>query len=236
MSDIEALFLGVNEVGIRIYEWLCDRDTVEVLGLITTKEQLELVKELEPDILVSVGYNHLVPPEVLDIPEMGSVNLHPSLLPYGKGKSPNVWSIVKDTPAGVTLHYMDEDFDTGEIIAQREVPKSFEDSGKDLHRKLERASYELFVETWPSIEAGEAESRPQEPGGDFRSVDDFKDLCHLDPNKQYTVKELLDILRALTFPPFDNAYVEIEGERYYVDVDIRKGESGSDREGFLEAY
>lgn len=236
MSNIEALFLGVNDVGMRIYEWLCDRDSVEVLGLITTKDQLKRVNELEPDILVSVGYNHLVTPDILDVPDMGSINLHPSLLPYGKGKSPNVWSIVEDTPAGVTLHYMDEDFDTGEIIAQREVSKSFEDNGKDLHRRLERASYELFVENWPSIEAGDAESRPQEPGGEFRSVDDFKELCHLDPDETYTVKEILDILRALTFPPFDNASVELDGDRYYVDVDIRKGESGSDREGLLESY
>jgi len=140
---MEVAFLGVNDVGFRIYEWLCDREGVDVVALVTDRDQLDLVEREQPAFLVSVGFDHLVPTETLSIPSEGAVNLHPSLLPYNRGKSPNVWTIVDGTPAGVSLHYMDAEFDTGEAIAQRAVETDFADTGKDLHRRLEEAQFKL---------------------------------------------------------------------------------------------
>lgn len=219
---IDVLFLGVNDVGFRVYEWLCDRDDATVGALLTTREQLSIVHELDPDVVVSIGFDHLVPEDILTAPSRGCVNLHPAYLPYNRGKSPNVWSLVEGTPAGATLHYMAPEFDTGDVIARRRVDTDFADTGKDLHRRLERAQFELFTDVWPDIVADEVESEPQDPdAGTYHTTADFRDLCELDPEAEVTVKELLDRLRALTFPPFDNAYVELDGERYYVDVDIR---------------
>jgi methionyl-tRNA formyltransferase len=235
---MEVVFLGINDVGMRVYEWLCDRDGVEVLSLLTTKKQLELIEELRPDILVSVGYGHILPKEVLEIPDAGCVNLHPAYLPYNRGANPNVWSIVDDTPAGATLHYMDEGIDTGDIIARKKVEKRFSDTGKDLHQRLKKAQFELFVENWSAIESGEVETTAQTEEGTYHEVQDFEELCELDPDEEYTVKEMLNSLRALTFPPFDNGHVEVDGERYYVDVDIRHedDERDEDPEGFLSSY
>lgn len=236
---MDVVFLGVNDVGFRVYEWLCDRDDAHVEALVTQNDQLGLVRDLAPDIVVSVGYDHLVPETVLDVPEHGCVNLHPSYLPYNRGKSPNVWSIVEGTPAGVTLHYMDADFDTGEIIARREVETGFGDTGKDLHRRLEEAQFELFTDSWPDIAAGDVDTISQSSDdGTSHTVDDFRKLCELDPDERVRAKDLLDRLRALTFPPFDNAVIEVDGERYYVDVDIRRADAANEEtaEGFLEAY
>ena len=235
---MEVVFLGVNDVGMRVYEWLCDRDGVDVSALVTTKEQLGLVERLQPDLAVSVGYDHIVPPDVLSIPDEGCVNLHPAYLPYNRGKSPNVWSIVENTPAGATLHYMDEGVDTGDIIAQKKVEKRFDDTGKDLHRRLEEAQFELFVENWPEMEKGAVEATSQKEEGTYHEQSEFGELCELEPDEKYTVKELLNRLRALTFPPFDNAFVEVDGEKFYVDVDIRhEGEErDEDPEGFLSSY
>jgi len=218
---MEVIFLGINDVGKRVYEWLCDRDGVDVLSLLTTKGQLELVRELRPDIVVSVGYGHIVPGDILEIPNKGCINLHPSLLPYNRGANPNVWSIVEDTPAGVTLHYMDEGVDTGDILTQRRVEKRLDDTGKDLHKRLEDAQFELFTENWPKIESSDMVAEVQEQKGTYHEASEFEDLCKLRPDEEYTVTELLDRLRALTFPPFDNAYVELNGEKYYVDIEIR---------------
>lgn len=238
-TDMNVIFLGVNDVGLRIYEWLCERETVDVTALLTEKAQLELVHESDPDLLVSVGFDHLVPPDVLNVPSQGAVNLHPALLPHNRGKSPNVWSLVEGTPAGVTLHYMDESFDTGEIIAQREVEMDFTDTGKTLHRRLEGAQFDLFTDAWPAIEAGGVETTPQdESTGEYHSVEDFQQLCELDPNEEIRVKDFLDRLRALTFPPFDNAHIEVDGETYYVDIEIRNesDDSGAQSEGLLSSY
>lgn len=234
---MEIVFLGVNDVGLRIYEWLCDREGVDVMALLTELEQLKLVNKINPDLLVSVGFDHLVPTKVVNAPERGAINLHPALLPHNRGKSPNVWPLVEETPAGVTLHYMDESFDTGEIIAQRPVETGFADTGKQLHQRLEETQYDLFTDVWSTIEANEIETTPQEGNaGTYHSVEDFQELCELDPNREVNLKELLDRLRALTFPPFNNAYIEIDGEKYYIDVEIRSAAENAEPDGLLSSY
>lgn len=224
MTDqITVIFLGVNDAGMAVYDWLCDRDKVFVHSLLTTRDQLSVIEEVEPDYVVSCGFRHIVPQDILEVPAEGCLNLHPSLLPYNRGANPNVWSIIDETPAGVTLHYMDTTLDTGETIAQREVKVDFSDSGKELHKRLEDAQYDLFVDIWPAIESGYIDSTPQDPNaGTYHTTDEFDELCELDPNDEYTVKELLDLLRALTFPPYNNAKITLDDGTYYVDVDIRK--------------
>jgi methionyl-tRNA formyltransferase len=236
---MELVFLGVNNVGMRIYEWLCQRDGVDVTAMVTEPGQLELVRQAQPDLIASVGFDHLIPQEILTVPSEGAINLHPSYLPYNRGKSPNVWPLVEGTPAGVTLHYMDTEFDTGDIIARQEVGTAFSDTGKDLHERLEDAQFELFTERWSEIESGEVESVPQDDAaGSYHSKSDFIELCELNPDEEVTIKELLDRLRALTFPPFDNAALKIDGETYYVDVEIRKKTDRSEEksDGLLSSY
>lgn len=232
-APVDVIFLGLNDAGQRVYDWLCDQDDVIVRAMITEREQLSLVRENPPDYLISVGFQHIVPPEVLNAPTSGCLNLHPGLLPYNRGANPNVWSIVDRTRAGVTLHYMDETLDTGDVIAQRRVKKRFEDTGRDLHNRLERAAVGLFKDAWPHIVEGTATGAPQEAeAGTYHTTAEFEQLCELDTEATYTVRELLNVLRALTFPPYDNAYVDIEGNRYYIEVDIQKCEdsAGENRE------
>lgn len=236
---MEVVFLGVNDIGMRIYEWLCQRDSLTVTALLTEPDQLGIVKQTAPDYIVSVGFDHLVPQEILEIPSESALNLHPSYLPHNRGKSPNVWPLVEDTPAGVTLHSMDAEFDTGAILVQRRVETEFSDTGKQLHERLEDAQFELFTDVWPEIESGEVEYIPQDDtAGDYHSKADFVELCELDPDEELSVKTLLDRLRALTFPPFDNAYLDIDGERYYVDIEIRKAAEEADEktDGLLSSY
>lgn len=222
-EQIEIVFLGVNDAGMRVYEWLCDRNGVFVHSLLTTEEQLQVIEEIQPEFVVSCGYQHIVPEEILEIPSEGCLNLHPSYLPYNRGANPNVWSIVEGTPAGVTLHWMDASIDTGDIIARRKVEVDFSDSGKDLHEKLEEAQVALFQDAWPDIEAGTVDATEQDDvAGTYHRTSDFEDLCQLDPEEEVQIKAFLDRLRALTFPPYDNAEIEVDGETYYVEIDISK--------------
>jgi methionyl-tRNA formyltransferase len=237
--DMDLVFLGINDVGFRIYEWLCDRDEVDVLALLTESDQLEEIDRLGPDVVLSVGFDHLVPSHILNVPSEGVLNLHSSLLPYNRGKSPNVWPIIDETPVGVTLHYMDEQFDTGDIIAQRTVETDFADTAKDIHQRLETAQFELFTDIWPDIVSGNIETTPQNPNaGTYHTKQDFLELCKLDPGEEVRVEEFLHRLRALTFPPFDNAEIEIDGRNYYLDISIRPADDDreADPEGLLESY
>jgi methionyl-tRNA formyltransferase len=237
---MNMVFLGVNDVGMRIYEWLTHRDETTVDALLTEPDQLEVIRDIKPDLIVSVGFDHLVPADILTIPSEGAINLHPSLLPHNRGKSPNVWPLVDGTPAGVTLHYMDEAFDTGDIIAQREVETSFADTGKRLHRRLEDAQYDLFTELWPDIESGTVERIPQDSeNGSYHTTEDFLELCELNPDAEVRIEDLLNRLRALTFPPFDNAQILVDDETYYVDIEIRRADENDEEEeadGLLSSY
>jgi methionyl-tRNA formyltransferase len=228
---MEVVFLGTNNYGRDIYEWLCDRDGVDVRAMLTEASQLDLVATLDPDVVVAAGFRHVVPPEVLTVPDRGCLNVHPGVLPDTRGFNPNVWSIVDDLPAGATVHYMDEGVDTGDVVATREVETSFADTGKDVYRRVERACVDLFCEVWPAVEAGTVDAEPQPTdAGSYHRKAEFLDLCELDPDEEVRVIDFLDRLRALTFPPFDNAWIDVDGERYYVDVDVRRA-SDADRGG-----
>jgi methionyl-tRNA formyltransferase len=235
---MDVVFLGANNAGFEIYEWLCDRDGVSVAALLTEPDQLSLIPQLAPDIVVACGFEHVVPPEILDVPERGCLNVHPGLLPETRGYNPNVWSIVEDRPAGVTIHYMTEAVDAGAIVARRAVETDFADTGRTLYDRLERACVDLFTETWPAIAAGEIEPTPQAGEAAWHTLADFEALCELDADAEYTVRELLDRLRALTFPPFDNAYVDIDGQRYYLELSITPEDDTGDSDGvgLLDAY
>jgi methionyl-tRNA formyltransferase len=234
---MDVVFLGVNNFGWDIYEWLCERDTVEVRALITESDQLDLLEYIEPELVVASGFGEILSPETLSIPERGCINVHPGYLPNTRGYNPNVWSIVEDQPAGVSIHYMTEEIDQGDILGRREVDKTFEDTGKSLYDRIERAAVDLFKETWPAIEDGTVDPISQdEEAANSHLKQDFVDLCEIDPRETYEAKELLDILRALTFPPFDNAYLEVDGEKYYVDVEIREASNENSEDGFISGY
>lgn len=222
-DDIEVVFLGVNDAGMQIYDWLCDYDSVFVHSLLTTENQLSIIKDVQPDFVVSCGYRHIVPEPILNVPNEGCLNLHPAYLPYNRGANPNVWSIIEGTPAGVTLHYMDPGVDTGDIIARRKVKTSFSDNGKDIYERLEDAQVQLFQEVWPDvIEDGISVTDQDKDAGTYHRTSDFEKLCELDPDAKVRVKDFLDRLRALTFPPFKNAEIEIDGETYYIEINIEK--------------
>lgn len=236
---MDIVFLGLNNVGYDIYEWLCDREDTQVQALLTTKDQLSLIEDVAPDCVVASGFSHVVPPEILSIPPEGCINIHPGYLPHARGYNPNVWHILEETTPGVTMHYMDDSIDTGDIIARRAVTVDFSDTGRTLYERLETACYELFTETWPSIEQGTVEGDPQdETQARHHRKQEFQDLCELDVHESATVKELLDRLRALTFEPFHNAHVEIEGDRYYVDIDVtHESDTTQDQTaGLLSSY
>lgn len=213
---IDIVFLGLNKYGESVYDWLTDQEEVNVLALLTERNQLSIVQKLEPELIVSGGFRHIVPADVLSIPSIGAVNLHHSFLPYNRGGNPEIWSILEETPAGVSIHWMTEEIDAGDIIARQQVQTSPVDTGRDLYDQLVDQMFSLFKETWPQIRDGKVEVTPQDAGqGTFHCRKEFVDLWEIDCDETVRAGDLLDRLRALTFPPYWNAYTTINGERYY---------------------
>lgn len=183
-------------------------------------EVLEAVAALRPQLGLSLLFDYILRPPLLELFPAGVMNLHPSLLPYNRGQYPNVWSIVEGTPSGVTLHWIDAGVDTGDLIAQREVPVVPEDTGQTLYRKLEVAGIALFQEMYPTIRDGTAPRRPQLGGGTYHRTRDVERIDEIDLDRSYRAGELIDILRARTFPPYCGAWFRAGNRRIYLRLEL----------------
>lgn len=119
--------------------------------------------QLSPDLSVAVAYGQMLSGEVLSIPAKGSINLHPSLLPKYRGASPIQYAILKgERETGVTIIWMTEGMDDGDIILQETVPIEESDTKGSLEEKLAQRGADLLLRTLELIEQGKDERRPQD--------------------------------------------------------------------------
>ncbi|MFB6158140.1 MAG: formyltransferase family protein [Candidatus Nanohalobium sp.] len=219
---LQAVFLGTNPAGEKVYKWLNQRSDVEVVALLTEREQLSLITELRPDLVISSGFRHKVPEKVLETPDKGVVNLHPSFLPYNRGAHPYIWPLVEDTPAGVSIHYMDSGLDEGPVIDRREVEVRPEDTARSLYDRLQEEQFRQFRENWEEIKNG-AEAREQDlKRGETHLPEDLDEVCSIDLDREVRMEEAIDRLRALSFDSRKLAYFEKNGEKYYIRIQIEK--------------
>lgn len=124
---------------------------------------LEEVSALRPDLLVTVAYGRIVPRALLELPALDAINLHPSLLPLYRGASPIQAAIAAgDLNTGVTVAYMTEELDAGDIVLQREIPIHAEETAGELEARLAVEGATLLVEAVRLIVRGEASRRPQD--------------------------------------------------------------------------
>ena len=115
---------------------------------------------------------------------------------------------------------MDSGIDTGDIIAQKIVPADFTDTGKSLYHKLEGAALELFQENWPKIKNGTHQRTKQPKGGTFHRKMGVENIDRIDLNQNYCARDLINILRARTFPPYEGAFIEIEGRKIFLRLEL----------------
>ncbi|HET7629338.1 MAG TPA: methionyl-tRNA formyltransferase [Bacillales bacterium] len=125
-------------------------------------EEVEKVLALRPEIVVTAAFGQLLPKKLLDAPRFGCVNVHASLLPEYRGGAPIHRAILdgkKET--GVTIMYMAEKLDAGDLLSQMTVPIEEDDTVGTLHDKLSRAGEQLLAETLKALRAGELNPIPQ---------------------------------------------------------------------------
>jgi methionyl-tRNA formyltransferase len=118
---------------------------------------------LKPDAIIVVGYGRIIPQWMLDLPPLGNINLHASLLPKYRGAAPIQWAIAQgETVTGVTTMRIDAGLDTGDILLQREMPIAPDDTSETLAPKLAALGADLVVETLRGCQAGKIHPRPQD--------------------------------------------------------------------------
>jgi methionyl-tRNA formyltransferase len=130
---------------------------------IKTTEFAEALAALEPEIVVVMAYGRILPRALLELPRLGCVNVHASLLPRYRGAAPIQWAIARgERETGVTLMEMEEGLDQGPILLQRACPILPEDTGESLGRRLALLGGELLREGLPKLERGERQAVRQD--------------------------------------------------------------------------
>lgn len=141
-----------------------------------------LLRAVEPDLVVCMGFPWKVPPDALAVPSLGWLNGHPSLLPRHRGPTPLAWAIrAGEEESGITFHRMDEGLDTGPILAQRPFRLDDVDDPEALYARMGPVTVEALVEALQRLEAGEP-GTPQAEGGGYETFFGEQDV-HLDPTR-----------------------------------------------------
>jgi len=191
------------------------------VGSLHIKENVELICS-SYDLIVSYHCRQLFPSEVVQ--KVRCVNIHPGFNPYNRGWYPGVFSIANGFPAGATIHEIDEKIDNGPIIAQKQIEILPEDTSGTVYPKIIKAEYEL-LEKWflPIIHGNYTTFFPSEKGN-LNYKKDYYALQQLDLNEQLTLRSAIDRLRALTHPPYKNAYfIDPEtGDSIYISVEMKR--------------
>jgi len=118
---------------------------------------------LAPDAIIVVGYGRIIPQWMIDLPRLGNLNLHASLLPKYRGAAPIQWAIANgESVTGVTTMRIDAGLDTGDILMQREIVIGSEDTAETLSQKLAPTGADLMVETLRGLEGGQLQPVPQD--------------------------------------------------------------------------
>ena len=176
------------------------------------------MKSLNPDVICVVAYGKILPKELLDIPKMGCINVHGSLLPKYRGAAPIQWAVLNgDKTTGVTTMYMDIGMDTGDMILKSEVEIGEDETTGELWDRLSDIGADLLVETLKAIEKGEAPREKQ--GQDFTMAPMLdKQMAKIEWEDMSAFK-IKNLVRGLN--PIMGAYSFLNGKKIkFWNVDI----------------
>ncbi len=195
-------------------------------------ESLSILRKAQPDTIFVIGWSELVGPEILDLPGQrlglaqrhgpthGCIGMHPTMLPVGRGRAPLPWTVIKGyRRSGVSMFYLEEGPDTGDIIAQREYCIEPEDDIADVYEKVAQLHYDIAKETFPLLVAGTAARVTQDSLAKMRGVRPsvWEKRTPEDGRIHWnsSARDVVNWIRALT-RPYPGGFTEWQGHRLFV--------------------
>ena len=188
---------------------------------IKREEGVAMLKSCAPDLCVTAAFGQLLCQEILDIPPLGTINVHSSLLPKHRGSAPINWSIIKgDAVTGVTTMFTDKGMDTGDILLTRETPIGPAENAGELTDRLAVMGAQLLIETIRALEAGTLARTPQDHAAATYEPKMDKELGRIDWSK--SAQELDWLVRGTT--PWPGAFTTLGEQTIKVfELDILDG-------------
>ncbi len=182
----------------------------------------ETISSLRPDLIVVTAYGRILPCRLLDLPRLGTINVHASLLPKYRGAAPIQWALINgEKETGVTIMQIDEGMDTGDILLPVSLPITEEDTGGTLFSKLSELGGQALIEAIAKLKQGTLQPVRQDGFKATYAPMLNKEMGHLDWSKSAT--ELHRLIRGLD--PWPSAYGFIDNRRFrFFDPQIIPGE------------
>lgn len=199
-------------------------DSVVFEGKIFSNETaVERLKELNLDYVICIHFPYIIREDILNIPRIGFLNLHPSYLPYNKGWHTPSWAILDGTLFGATLHFMTKELDKGDIILRKEIEVLTEDTANSLYIRVWELEIEIFKEALPQLINLSPEKKPQLIEGTSHSRKNLKQIQKINLETTTTFEKAIDLFRALTTNDAEEAaYFEKNGRKYKIQVNIQE--------------
>lgn len=178
------------------------------------KKYYDFIKELAPSLIIVMGWRTLIPKEIFEIPPVGCVAVHESLLPKYRGFAPVNWAVINgDTKTGVSLFFISDGMDNGYIIGQKSVPILTGDTAADLYKKTSLASIKLLRKFLPLLKMGRAPRRKQ-------SEKQATYTCARIPgdgkiNWSNSTESIYNLIRALSYP-YPGAFTYLNGKKLII--------------------
>jgi methionyl-tRNA formyltransferase len=205
---LELVFSPVKESALRLGIPVIQPEKIK-----TNEEFRAQLEALKPDAIIVVGYGRIIPQWMLDLPSLGNINLHASLLPKYRGAAPIQWAIAQgETTTGVTTMRIDAGLDTGDILLQRELPIAENDTAVTLAPKLAIIGADLMVTTLRELQAGAITPRKQDNAQSSLAPILKKEDGLIDFSR--TTSEILNRLRG--FQPWPGAYTKFRGKNLQI--------------------
>lgn len=244
---MKAVLMADQSVGREVTQWILSEYKQDVSLIITTSEneifnlakQLDVkhlvfqssnqvnsfIKELglELDMGFLVWWPKIIKQPLLKLPKYGFINTHPSFLPYNRGKHSNFWTLVEQAPFGVSLHFVEEGIDNGDLLDQVPILYDWEDNGESLYKKAQSAMVDLFKQTYPKIRDLNINRQKQDLNtGSFHYANEIDRASQINLDDTYRARDLLNLLRARTFSNYPSCWFKDGLHEYEVRVKIIK--------------
>ena len=188
------------EHNIKVYQPVKVRDSAFV----------EILKELDPDVIVVVAFGQILSEDILNIPKYGCINVHGSLLPKYRGAAPIQWSVINgEELGGITTMYMAKGLDSGDMILKAEEKITEDDTYGSLYGRLSFIGAELLIETLDLLEKGEAVRIPQDDDEATLAPMITRDMEHIDWNNNS--RDISNLIKGLN--PQPTAYTMYKDEK-----------------------
>jgi methionyl-tRNA formyltransferase len=194
------------------------------------------LEQIAPEAIIVVGYGRIIPQWMIDLPPLGNINVHASLLPKYRGAAPIQWAIANgETLTGVTTMKIDAGLDTGDMLLQAEMPIAPDDTSETLAPRLAELGAELLIETLARLEGGVITPVPQNHAEHTLAPILKKEDGQIDFHR--SAQEILNRLRGFT--PWPGAFTQFRGKGFVihqahaVEANLKPGELGLEGDRLL---